>query len=215
MADLNVAPFGKSVDIIVPANGTFAAWSTGAFTVMRLNSGNNQPAVETILNTTPANGVEFNSGVLSTTVSTTLRILADGGVKVDYAVNSASATADATQIAHTRGDRLDNSMLAPSALNATGALTGGAILNGVVSSTTAAAVAATLDTGTVMDTVSSFNIGDAWEWSVINTGPNTFTVTAAAGHTLLGQGAVLTTLAAKFKTRKTAAATFITTRIAG
>jgi hypothetical protein len=101
----------------------------------------------------------------------------------------------------------------PGVLNATGALTAALILGGIVTSTTGAAVAATLDTGTAMDAAATFAVDDAFDWSVINTGGNTFTVTAAAGHTIVGVAAVVTVTSALFRTRKTAANTFVTYRI--
>lgn len=102
----------------------------------------------------------------------------------------------------------------PGTLNATGALTAALILGSIVTSTSGAAVAATLDTGTVMDTSATFAIGDSFDWSVINTGGNTFTVTAAAGHTIVGVATVATVTSARFRTLKTAANTFVTYRLA-
>lgn len=101
----------------------------------------------------------------------------------------------------------------PPALDATGALTAAMILAGLMTSSTAAAVAGTVPTGTVMDQASQFTIGDSFDWSIINTGPNAFTVTAAAGHTLIGTAVVATVTSGQFRTRKTAAATFVTYRI--
>lgn len=103
---------------------------------------------------------------------------------------------------------------APVALNATGALTAAAMLSGIVTSTTAAAVAGTVPTGAVLDLASEFAIGDWFDWSVIATGANAFTVTAATGHTVVGTAAVATATSGRFRTRKTAADTFITYRIA-
>lgn len=104
---------------------------------------------------------------------------------------------------------------APGALNATGALTAALILGGLVASTTASAVTATLPTGAVMDAAVQIEIGDAIEWSAINTGgTNAFTVTAAAsGHTVVGTGAVAANTSGRFLTRKTAADTFVTYRL--
>lgn len=110
-------------------------------------------------------------------------------------------------------ERLVNFQPTPGVLNATGPLTASLILAGIVTSTTGAAVAATLDTGTVMDTSGTFAIGDSFDWSVINTGGNAFTVTAAAGHTIVGVAAVATVTSGRFRTTKTAANTFITYRI--
>ncbi len=138
------------------------------------------------------------------TVETELRIEA-GGAEVFYAAGTAPV------ITERRGQRGQG---APGTLNATGTLTAALIESGIVTSTTAAAVVATLDTGAVMDAALQMEIGESFDWSVINTGPDTFTVTAAAtGHTVVGVGAVATVTSAIFRTRKTAADTFITYRI--
>lgn len=111
-------------------------------------------------------------------------------------------------------ERLAVSQAAPGTLNATGTLTAALILGGTVTSTTAAAVTATLDTGAVMDAANTFAIGDVFFWSAIATGANAFTVTqAASGHTVVGAGAVATGTSGRFMTRKTAAATFVTYRV--
>lgn len=102
----------------------------------------------------------------------------------------------------------------PGVLNATGTLTAAMILAGIVTSTTAAAVVATLDTGAIMDTAATFAIGDSFDWSATATGANSFTVTASAGHTLVGSGVVATVTTGRFRTTKTAAATFVTYRLA-
>ena len=101
----------------------------------------------------------------------------------------------------------------PGVLNATGALTAAMMLSGIVTSTTAAAVAGTVPTGTVMDLASQFEIGESFDWSVIATGANAFTVTAATGHTIVGTAAVATATSGRFRTRKTAANTFVTYRL--
>ena len=103
----------------------------------------------------------------------------------------------------------------PGALNSTGTLTAALILGGIVTSTTAAAVTATLDTGEVMDAVVDMDINDSFDWAAINTGgSNAFTVTAAAtGHTVVGAGAVAALSSGLFRTRKTAADTYVTYRI--
>jgi hypothetical protein len=103
---------------------------------------------------------------------------------------------------------------APGALNATGTLTAALIAAGIVTSTSAAAVAATLSTGALLDTAfPEIAIGEAFEWSLINTGPNTVTVTASAGHTIVGTATVATVTSGYFMTRRTAANTWITYRM--
>ena len=102
----------------------------------------------------------------------------------------------------------------PGVLNATGTITPAMILSGILTSTTAAAVAGTLPTGAVLDAASEFAVGDSFDWSVIATGANAFTVTAAAtGHTVVGVGAVATVTSAAWRTRKTAADTFVSYRL--
>lgn len=99
----------------------------------------------------------------------------------------------------------------PGVLDATGALTAAMILAGIVTSTTAAAVAGTLPTGAVLDATLSMEVGEYFDFSVITTGAAAFTVTAAAsGHTVVGNMVVAAGKAGKFRTRKTAADTFVT-----
>jgi len=102
----------------------------------------------------------------------------------------------------------------PGVLNATGALTAAMMLAGIVTSTTAAAVAGTVPTGTVMEAASEFNINDSFDWTVITTGANAFTVTAAANHTLVGNMVVAAGKAGMFRTVKTALNTFVTYSLA-
>lgn len=103
---------------------------------------------------------------------------------------------------------------APVAVNVTGAISSTAMLGGLVTSTTAAAVEGTVPAGSVLDAASSFAINDSFDWSVIATGANEFTLIAATGHTLVGDEVVATATSGTFRTRKTAADTFVTYRIA-
>jgi len=66
-----------------------------------------------------------------------------------------------------------------------------------------------------MDAASEFAIGDSFDWSVIKVGAGNFTVTAATGHTIVGVAVVTTATSALFRTKKTAANTFVTYRLAG
>ena len=128
-----------------------------------------------------------------------------GGREAFYSIGTAAV------VTNRRGLRGQG---APVALNATGALTAAAIASGIVTSTTAAAVVGTIPTGAVMDAALELEVGEAIDWSVISTGGNAFTVTAAAsGHTVVGVGAVATVTSGLFRTRKTAVATYVTYRI--
>lgn len=134
-----------------------------------------------------------------------LGISATGGV-VDSLGRTALVSNDAGTVFGTQGT--------PGALNATGALTTALLLGGIVTSTTGAAVVATLDTGTVTGAaLPDLPIGGSIEWSAINTGGNAFTVTAATDHTIVGAGAVAAGTSGRFRTRRTAATTFVTYRL--
>lgn len=100
----------------------------------------------------------------------------------------------------------------PGVLNATGTLTAAMLLTSIVTSTTAAAVTATLDTGTLLETAllalyPNLGVNDYFEFSVVNTGSNAFTIATAGGWTDGGNGftAVAAGTSARFGVRRTAA----------
>lgn len=106
-------------------------------------------------------------------------------------------------------------------LNATGTLTAALMLGGIVTSTTAAGVTATLDTGTLLETAliaayPGLAVSDYFEFSVVNTGANSFTIATATGWTDGGNGfvAVTTATSARFGVRRTAANTYTIFKIA-
>lgn len=111
---------------------------------------------------------------------------------------------------------------AAGALNATGTLTAALMLGGIVTSTTGAAVTATLDTGALLEAAfialyPAVQVGDYFEFSVINTGAaNAFTIATASGWTDGGNGffAVALSTSARFGVRRTAAGTYTIFKIA-
>lgn len=187
--------YGRAV-VAVPVNGIIATWSAGKYSIEQQVGYPNYPATNKSIfngsgnNSTSAFSIAGNAIIRATSYP------------VYYNVGLSPAVIEERNYQPT-----------PGVLNATGALTTALLLTGIVTSTTAAAVAATLDTGTVTDTCLSMAINDCFFWSVINTGGNTFTVTAASGHTLVGSGAVATVTSGRFMTRKTAANTFVTYRL--
>ena len=107
---------------------------------------------------------------------------------------------------------------APTAKTADATLTIAELLTRIVTATSAAAVALTLPTGTLTD--AGFfgglaKVGDSFEWSVINLGSSSgaVTMTAGTGHTYVGAAVVAISTSAVFRSRKTAANTFVTYRI--
>lgn len=102
----------------------------------------------------------------------------------------------------------------PATLNATGTLTAAQLATGIVTSTSAAAVTATLPLGTAMDTANpTFGVNTSFDFYFINTGPNTVTMTAATGFTIVGTATVLTLVSAHFRAVRTAAGTWVLYRV--
>lgn len=186
--------------VTVPATGSITVQTRDSATIRQLIVTPNQPPSFGILgyaqNNVPATFGPF-------TVATQLEINGSAGdTFYSYGVSPAIGEILASQF---QAD--------PVAVNVTGAVSAAAIFGGIVTSTTAAAVAGTIPTGAVMDAASNLAVGDSFDWSVIATGANAFTVTAAANHTLVGSGVVATLTSGVFRTRKTAAGTFITYRL--
>lgn len=107
----------------------------------------------------------------------------------------------------------------PSAINASATLTIAQLLTGIITTNSATAVAFTLPTGTLTDAgvLGGFLLVDqSFDWSIVNTGSavGVVTVSGGTGNTLVGSGMLAITTSATFRTRKTAANTFTTYRIA-
>jgi len=198
----NRLPQNGTVEFLVPAGDVLAVFSRAPCKVFARAGYPNFPESWNLLQDVAAD-TEYVSGAFA--AATQVRIMADAA-DVLYANGTAAV------ITERRGLR---GQAAPGVLNATGTLTAAMIAAGIVTSTTAAAVTATLDTGAIMDAALEMDIGESFDWSAIATGANAFTVAAAAaGHTLVGSGVVATTTSGSFRTRKTAADTFVTYRLA-
>lgn len=193
-----VYPFGTA-RITVPATESIAVYSVDSASVSRELGYPNVPATVSLLGVVLAGQTVFGAYASGATI-----IISAGATPVEYAVG-VNPICDSILKTKRQAD--------PGVLNATGTLTAAMIEAGIVTSTTAAAVAATLDTGTVMDAAVDFSINDSFDWTAIATGANAFTVTASSGHTLVGSGVVATVTSGRFRTRKTAANTFITYRL--
>jgi hypothetical protein len=192
---------GLSGSITIPATESIAVRSLGGpVQVYRLTGYPNVPDTKSLLGTV-ADGAETVFGAYSSGATIQLEA-SEGGAK--YAVGVGPKVGAPSFV---------KEQATPGALNATGTLTAALISGGIVTSTSGAGVTATLDTGAIIDAALDLAIGEAFDWTVINTGGNTFTVTASTGHTIVGVAAVLTVTSVQFRTRKTAADTFVTYRI--
>lgn len=196
MASTIILPY-QTATFSVPASSTIATYGATQYSVDRTSTFPNYPAQ--IGNLFLGLGANTPSAF---TVAATV-VVSAGGTPVLAQVGVAPVIYERTNYQPT-----------PGTLNATGTLTAALIQGGIVTSTTAAAVTATLDTGAVMDAAGTFAIGDSFDWSAINTGgANAFTVTASTGHTIVGAAAVALSTSGRFRTTKTAAATFVTYRL--
>jgi hypothetical protein len=191
--------YGSAVNVAIPAGESIVVYTLDQAQVWQLGLYPNQPPTRSLLGTVVNGTTTFGPFTTAATVN-----VVGGAGETLFAVGVAPVILETKQ-SQIQGD--------PVALNATGAITAAAIQGGIVTSTTAAAVAGTLPAGSVMDLAAQMAIGDSFDWSVINTGGNTFTVTAATGHTIVGVAAVVTVTSGNFRTRKTAADTFITYRM--
>lgn len=186
-------------EVTIPATESIAVYTVGKAKVIRQVGYPNFPESLSLLGEVEDEQTVFGSYSSGATI-----IIEAGAAPVYYEVGVAPV------VKSIYGQKYQGD---PVAVNTTGSVSAAAILGGIVTSTTGAAVAGTIPTGTVMDASSEFAIGDSVDWSVINTGGNTFTVTAATGHTIVGAAAVATVTSGRFRTRKTAADTFITYRL--
>ena len=106
----------------------------------------------------------------------------------------------------------------PTAKTADATLTVAELQTRVVTATSASAVALTLPTGTLTDAGffgGNAEAGQSFDWSVINLGSSSGAVTMTAGtdHTYVGAAVVAISTSAVFRTRKTAANTYVTYRV--
>lgn len=200
-----VLPSGGPLTVTIPANESIAVYTQGRALVYQKSIVSSSFPSESVLLGTVINGQTIFGPY---TTGATIELYNKTPLRVLYEVGTAPRVSQ---------ERLSTvTGFSAGALNATGTLTAELCLSGVVTSTTAAAVTATLDTGAQMELKGSYNVGDGFYWSAINTGgTNAFTVTAAAsGHTLVGSGTVSANQAGSFLTVKTATDTFVTYRVA-
>lgn len=204
MPSLLVPPLAVSNNIALAVNDKIAVFSQGAFRVYLSGPYVNAPNVDALVVDKVANAAEYVSAAVS--VATNYYIDAYGGQPVYYEVGTDAIVKQNRVLSGIQTD--------PVALNATGAITAAAILGGILTSTTGAAVAGTLPTGAVMEACAEWLVNEFVDWAVIATGANALTVTATLGHTVVGgSGAAIvcpTLTSTLMRTRKTAVDTFVT-----
>lgn len=140
------------------------------------------------------------------------------GYLLGYAV-VAAVSGDSYVNVRTTGTKKTKVQPVPAAETTTGpTLLAAELLGGIITSTQTGAVTATLDTGANLDLALPGSIvGDSFDWTLINLGSSSgaATVTPSTGHTVVGNAVVAITTSATFRTKKTAAATWVTYRLNG
>lgn len=190
-----------SKEVTLSANESIAVQSVGKAQVYRRLGYPNFPNSDSLLGEVNNTETVFGPYTSGATI-----IIKAGASQAAYETGTAPVVL---------AQRQAQSQGAPVALNATGSITAAALLGGIVTSTTAAAVAGSVPTGAVLDAAAEgWQIGQSVDWTVIDTGANAFTVTADTGHTLVGNMVVAAGSTGQFRTRKTAAATYITYGVA-
>ena len=153
----------------------------------------------------PVTGTAGTGAANVTGIGNTMGIAALAAASGDSFVNVRLLTVGKTQVT-------------PIALTATGTLTAAQLTTGLITVTSASAVASTVPTGTLIDTARPGGaIDDYFDWTIVNLGSSSgaCTVTAGTGHTLVGNMVVAITTSATFRSRRTAANTWVTYRLNG
>lgn len=213
-----------TVDVSVPASSKIAVQTRGVAVLTKLVGAPNNPGGWAAVGT--VNNTHTVFGTFSTAVAVTVRIEAGADV-VQYEV---SAAPEVDLIV--AGDLYSRGLPyfaqgAPTALTASATLTVAQLLTLLITDThaTGATATYTLPTGALTDAGVDMAIGDSFDWSLINlsaAAADTVTVAAGATHTLVGLGTIpsahattggLSSNGATFRTRKTAADTFVTYRV--
>jgi len=207
---------GGRVSVTLTATQKLAVASQGTVNVYRTSGFVNYPDSTNLLATIINGQTVFGTY----TGGATLIIDAGGGLSAQYEVGTDPIV---------KQWRTDNGIQPdPTAKTTAVTLTVAEVLTGIITGTHAAGAtqAYTLPTGTLLDAAATWDTNEYFEWSLINLSAaalDTITLTAATGHTIVGNPIVQSSNAstggiygnsARFRTRKTAANTFITYRTA-
>jgi hypothetical protein len=203
----NVIAVNGRATVIVPSNESIAVWTQGQAQVSRTIGFPNYPDQTTLLGTVTNGQTVFGpySG------GATIVVESVGALPVLYEVGTAPVV---------QQWRLNNQVQVAPAVIADGgsmAFAPSDLFSGIVTATPTASRNIQLPTGAAMDLGSEFLVNDSIDWTLITLAAFALTVTqGTSGHTVVGTMATgaANGNAARFRTRKTAADTFVTYRIA-
>ena len=199
-------PAGGALDVVVPASSAIAVDSLSGFQVFQLVAGSpNQPAQLSPLIDVPASSTApYVSSVF--TSATTVRVQATGNVDVYVEVGTAPIVKQFKGFIK---------QATPVTQSTAATLTAAQLTAGIIQTNPAGAINLTLPTVAATEAATSFQIGEGWDFDVINlNATNAATIlTGGAGWTLTGNMAVALSTSARFRIHKTAAATFTLYRL--
>ena len=211
----NIIYANGQTSVVVPDGEKIAVFTKGRAIITKVVGYPNVPSEETLLSEL-SNGQYVSAAVSG---STTIKIENDSEADVLYQVGSAPVVLENYD---------DQTQPTPTAKTTAVTLTIGELLTGIITATqsSGATVAYTLPTGTLSDAGLEMAVDESFDWILINlsaAAADTVTVTAGTAHTVVGTMVVASAHAttgllygnaAQFRTRKTAANTFVTYRIA-
>lgn len=201
MSDSYIASQGTA-EVSIPANESIALASITETQVFKVVGFPNYPEQNDLEST--FTGYE----VLGPYTAATTLIIEAGAAEVTYQIGVAPVVSGVAY----QG--------APTSQNTTATLSTAQVMSGLVTSThaTGATITLTLPNGADMDLASQFDVNEYFDWVVINNasgaGDTVTIANAASGNNVSGPAVIAISTSAIMRTRKTAADTFVTYRIA-
>jgi len=202
----NVIAVNGKATITIPANESIAVFTQGQAQVSRTLGYPNYPDQTTLIGTVTNGQTVFGSYSSGATIV----VESVGSQPVYYEVGTAPQVQQLRLNAQVQGAPTDI------ADGGSMAFTAASLLSGIVTATPSAGRNVQLPTGAVLDAATEFAIGDSFDWSLITLAAFALTITVNTNMTIVGAPATAGTsgATARFRTRKTAADTFVTYRIA-
>lgn len=171
----NIVPAFSTVRVTLTAAQLLATWSKGAYKTTQVNAFVNAPPQNSQLLDVPAGSLQQQSSAF--TLGAVVDIDAYGGLPVFYEQGTAAVV---------RENRLQVGIQpAAIAVNATlNPLPSASLLNGRITSTSAAATDITLPTGTLLLAATTWAPGEYMDWVVENNGPSLLRLLPGTDHTV-------------------------------
>lgn len=201
----NVIAVNGKATVAIPANESIAVFTQGQAQVSRTLGFPNYPDQTTLIGTVTNGQTVFGSYSSGATIV----VESVGSQPVFYEVGTAPQVQQGRldiQVQDTPVNIADGGAMA---------FTAASLIGGIVTATPTAGRNIQLPTGAALDAVSEFAINDSFDWSLITLAAFALTITVNTNMTIVGAAATAGTAGAvaRFRTRKTAADTFVTYRI--